>query len=153
MFQQRDAQAFALGAARAVVGLFGQQVALDLVGAQMPEHHAHARQRALLKAAFPTPNRQRGLKDHGFAAHARELSQCALVVARLAQRLAVQVGHLVAADHDRIRVALRDRRRFLPRQAQGHVGWRFVWERGFIHLGAHGLKRQAQAREQGVAVG
>jgi hypothetical protein len=53
----------------------------------------------LFKAAGPADHRHRGLKDHGAPAHLAQLGHGALVRAGFAQRQAVQVGHLVGADH------------------------------------------------------
>src|SRR5690606_41887992 len=49
--QQRDAQAFAPGAAGAVVGLLGAQVALDLVVRQVAEHHMQDRKSTRLNSS------------------------------------------------------------------------------------------------------
>jgi hypothetical protein len=50
-----NAQAFAFGAARAVVGLFGAQVALDFIVGQRAKAHLHGRQIHLLEPRGLTP--------------------------------------------------------------------------------------------------
>ena len=59
----------------------------------------HGGQTALFKAGFDANHRDGGLKHHGLPAHLAQLGTGAHMVARFAQRQALQVGHLIRTDH------------------------------------------------------
>jgi hypothetical protein len=66
------------------------------------------------------------VEDHGPAAHRAQLLGRAGMVARLADRAAVELGDLVRADHDRVAVEVGDRVRLGEGQAQGEVARRLA---------------------------
>jgi hypothetical protein len=92
------------------------------------------------------------VKDHGAPAHGAQLGNGALVRAGLAQCHAIQVGHLVTADDDGLRVAPRDRAGFGMREPTREGGRGFAGQRRFVHVGRGGVERQLQALEQRTPV-
>ena len=99
--EQRDAQRLALGAAGTVVGLFGVQVMLDLGVRQRAEAHDHRRHQSPGpgRCRRAPPPRRCGRPPRGRASPA--VAPPRAHGAGLADGLAVQVGHLVGADHHR----------------------------------------------------
>jgi hypothetical protein len=146
--QQGNTQPLAFGRASAVVRLLGAQVTLDLGIAQIAKAHLHGGRVDLLETAGLAHHGQGGLKDHRLPAHALQLRRGAFVRAGLAQWLAVQVGHLVGADHQRLGVARCHVACLGQGQALCQGAWRFISTRGFVHVGRHGVKRHIQAGEQ-----
>ncbi|MNT23404.1 hypothetical protein D3C71_1614970 [compost metagenome] len=71
---------------------------------------------------------------------------------RLAQRLAVQVGHLVGADDDGFGKLCGHRMGLGQCQAQCQGGRCFARLRGFVDIGRGGFKRESKTREQLVPV-
>ena len=137
--EQRDAERLALGAAGAVVGLLGAQVVLDLGVAQLAKAHRHRHQRRLREAAVARSTTATAVwKTHAAAAHRAQLRDRALVRAGLADGLAVEVGDLVGADHDRARGrSVGDGARLGQRQALRQRGRRLAGQRRLVDLGRH----------------
>ena len=90
-------------------------------------------------------HRHGGLKNHGLPTHAPQLRHRPGMVAWFAQGFAMQIGHLVGPDDHGVGMVLRHRLRLGHGQAFGQRLGRFTWLRGFVHLRADHLKRQAQA--------
>ena len=98
--EQRDAQRLALGAAGAVVGLLGAQVVLDLGVAQVAEAHRAPAPAPRRRSRWPRSTTATAVWNTTLRPRiARSCCDGALVRAGLADRLAVQIGHLVGADH------------------------------------------------------
>ncbi|MNV75553.1 hypothetical protein D3C71_1688500 [compost metagenome] len=93
--QQRNPQSFAFRAASAVIGLFSAQVALDFCIGHVPEFHLYRCEVHLLETGGDAHHGHGGLEHHRVATHAAQLLHRTLMVAWFAQRLAVQVRHLV----------------------------------------------------------
>ena len=94
-----------------------------------------------------------GVKEHGLPAHAAQLGAGALVAAGFAQGLAVQVGHLVGADDQRLRMVAGHVLGFGPGQSQGQLARGFAGQGGFIDGGGLGFKGQAQSGQQFAPIG
>jgi hypothetical protein len=72
--------------------------------------------------------------------------------ARFAQGLAMQIGHLVGANHHRMWMLLRNRTRLCQRQTLCERERRFVLPRGFVHFGGDHIKGNTQTLQQLAAV-
>jgi hypothetical protein len=75
-----------------------------------------------------------------------------VVRARLAQRLAIQVSHLVGADHNGVREHLCNRLRFGLRQSLCQRSWMFTVAGRFIDIWRLNSERQPQSSKQFLAV-
>ena len=94
----------------------------------------------------------RGLEHQGLAAHAAQLGRGARVVARLAERFAGKIGHLVGADHHRFGKTGGNGMGLFQCQALGEGARRFALQRAFVDFGRMHVEGQAQAGEQFAAV-
>jgi hypothetical protein len=74
------------------------------------------------------------------------------MVAGLAERFTVQVGHLVGADDHGFGEAGGHGVGFFEGQANGQVARRFAGQRCFVHLGRVHVEGQSQAGKQFAAV-
>ena len=81
-----------------------------------------------------------------------QLGDGTLVGAGFADRLPVELGDLVGADHDGIRVQEGHGRRLGACQPRRQFGRRLAGPGRLVDLGRHDLERQAQALEQLAAV-
>ncbi len=92
------------------------------------------------------------VKAHRLSGHCRQLRTGRLDRARLAQRLTVQVGHLVRADHPGARMAGGHVGGLGGGQARGQGQRGLGAQRGFIHVRACAVEGQAQPFQQFATV-
>ncbi|KAG0733082.1 hypothetical protein G6F23_013692 [Rhizopus arrhizus] len=92
------------------------------------------------------------MEAHRPPGHRRQLRAGRLDRARLAQRLPVQVGHLVRTDHPGTGIPGGDLGGLGGSQACGQGQRRFTVQRGFIHVRARAVEGQAQPLQQLAAV-
>ena len=114
----------------------------------MAKFHLHRRQIHLFKTRFRANDSNCRLKDDGLAAHGLELLRGFFMVARLAQWVARQIGHLVGANDHGGGVECCDRPRFGQCKPKGKLFGRLSVVRGFIDFGGGHIERQVQARQQ-----
>jgi 4-amino-4-deoxy-L-arabinose transferase-like glycosyltransferase len=147
-FEQADAQAFALEAAGAIVGLLGVEVALDLGRVQAPEHDFGAI--AEMEGAAGVLAQQAGgrMEHHAAARGGGQLVGGPFEAARLAQDLAVDLGDLVRADHPGLRRAPGDGLALGRGEALRERGRRLADVRGLVDIGARHVEGDAQALQQ-----
>ena len=150
--QQRNPQAFAFATARAVIRFFGAQVELNLLVRQITVFHPHLRQRLAAKTGVLAHHGHGGLKNHGLAAHAAQLRGGACMVARFTQALAIEVCHLVTANHNAARKLRGHCARLGKCQAARQCGGGLASLGRFVHAGRGNGKGKAQAFEQLAAV-
>jgi hypothetical protein len=142
----------ALGAAGAVVGLLGQQVVLDVVVGEGAHRTRHAASSQVVDARGaqrrpPRSGTRRCARAWRAAAPRRRRG------ARLAERLAIEVGHLVGADDHRAGVVGGHVARLGAGQAAGQRGGLLRRVAAVSSTsGRDGLEGQAQPFEQLAAI-
>ena len=120
--------------------------------AELAKAHFDGGQRRLFKAAGLADHGHCGLKDHCAPAHLAQLGHGAFVRAGLAQRQAIEVCHLVGADHHGVGKGGGHRMRLGQRQSLRQCGWHFAGERCFVNVGCGYGKWNAQPLQQLLAV-
>ena len=93
-------------------------------------------------------HRHRGQEHHIAPRHSLQLRDRALAGAGFPQQLAVAAGHLVGADHHRLRLLPGNRPGLGRGKAQGQRGRWFGRMRRLVDIGPGGLERQAQPVQQ-----
>ncbi len=140
-----DAQSFRFRAAGAVIGLFLAQVSLDLVVAEVTESDAIFHHFALHCASTRIQQGQPSIKDHAVPTHGAQLQHGVVMGKGLAHALLAQQDDLIRAYDQRLRVMACHCARLFAGQPPGGFTRALVRERGFIHVGRGGLKRDLQA--------
>jgi hypothetical protein len=123
--------------------LLGAQVALDVRLVEFAKPYPHRCEQGLGIAGIAPHHGHRRLEGDGTAAHVPQLLLRALVGQRFADGLAVEIGDLVAADHDGTRVPRGHGIGLGARQAQRQRRRRLVGQRRLVDLGRHHVERQA----------
>ena len=129
-----------------------QQIGFNFSRCEMSELDGNLRQFHPRKGRCLAHHSNSCLENHGTTTHARQLRDSAFVCSRFAQRFAVQVGHLVAANDHRVRVKPCHRDRLGHGQSQCQLFRCLSGQRRFIHLGRHHAEGDVQPRQQGLAV-
>ena len=120
--------------------------------AQITKLHLDGGQVHLLKTAGLANHRQRSLKDHGLAAHLAQLGAGAFVRARFAQRLALQVRHLVGTNHQGLWELGRHGTGFGQRQSCGQIFGGLACQGGLIDLRGHHFEGPSESAQKLVSV-
>ena len=146
--EERDAEAFGLGGACAVIGLFFLQIPLNQASIERAENHAAGHQPRFVLAVGGVQNRDGGMEVHGLAGELAQLPHRVLVIARLAVDPAAALGDLVRTDDQCVAMGLLQGLRLQHGKAQGGIRGRFFRERGFVHARDGDFEAQSQASEQ-----
>ena len=110
------------------------KVVLDLGVAKSAKTHRDRNAHDALEAGGRPQHRNTGVEHDRATTHRAQLRHCAVMRARFAQRRAVEVGHLVRADDDRVGLSPSHGTRLGQRQAQDEFGRLLAGQRGFVDL-------------------
>src|SRR5579863_4852206 len=151
--EESDTQGLGLEAAGAIERPLARDVTIDLTRRQRPEDHGGGVDVSQMLARACAEQHAGGVEMRGVAGEARELRAAAWAIARLVEKLTATVRHLVAADHERLRLAGAHGLRLGGREAQRTIGRGFPGKVLLADPGRHHLEVECEAREELSAVG
>ncbi|CQR33674.1 hypothetical protein THICB6_20095 [Thiomonas arsenitoxydans] len=134
MLEQRRAERFRAGAARAVVGRVQRQIGFDFRRAQRTESYFGGAV-AHLYAAVWADDANRGVEHGVTPAESLQLSDRSRMGAGFAERFAPQHAHLIGTDHPAAWCSTRHRGGLFSRQPQRQIERGLMDSAGFVHLG------------------
>lgn len=151
--KQGDAQGFGLEAAGAAIGLVGEQVALNLLSAEMPEADFKGFGDNLTSPGAGIEQAESGLKQDGFARQVFELMPGTLMIAGLAECFIPEGQYLIRANDQAVRVGIGKGPGLGLAEPEHQAFGVFTGEGGFVNIRAGNRKRQSKLFQQGPAGG